>query len=202
MKRLLSALAVGLFLVAQAAPSFAVTKTYTLSASVPVATGVSFTASRVDAVSGTFTTVSGTTLSFDPMVFNTTNQIWLPDHYFALDIAASGGAGSTDATFTYAEGSNPNSPSIDLGWKASATFVRVNGTTETALTGHGTGGKRLLKDLNGEHITPTELAGGRLRTYLGVNTGDTTTPTGGEVFSNADRAGTYTGTLTISVTVA
>lgn len=199
MKALLGVFLTGLFLIGQAVPSFAVDQTYTLSASVPLATGVTFTASSVDAATNTFTPVTGTALSFDPMTFDTTNQIWLPNHYFAIDISASGGAGSTDATFTYTEGTNPNSPGNGLGWKSSATFVRVNGTTETPLA-HGTSGKMLLKDLSGEHITPAELQGGRLRTYLGINTGDATTPATGEVFSNADGAGNYTGTLLISVT--
>ena len=200
--KVLRILLTGLFLLAQAAPSFAVDRVYTLSASVPAATGVTFTASSVNAT-GTpvFTPVTGSTLSFNPLAFNTTNQIWLPDHFFAVDISPTGGSGNTDSTFTYAETANPNTPGNGLGWKSKATFMRVNGTVETALTAHGTGGRKLLKDLAAERVTPTELSGGRLRVYLGINTGDTTTPTGGETFSNADQDGAYTGTLTISVTL-
>ncbi len=202
MKVLLGIFLTGLLMVVHAGSSFAVDQTYTLSAAVPAASGIGFTASSVNATTGVFTPVAGAALTFNPMAFDATNQIWLPNHYFALDISATGGAGSTDATFKYTEGANPNAPAHGLGWKSAATFVRVNGTIETPLTGHGTNGKKLLKDVLSEHIIPTELVGGRLRAYLGVNTGDATTPATGEVFSNADRAGTYAGTLLISATPA
>ncbi len=177
----------------------AVTTNFLVSASVPVATGASITASRVNSTNNVFSPVVGTSLSFDPMTFDAVNGIFLPDHYFVIDSGAIGGAGTPDIVVTYTEGTNPNSPGKGLGWHAAATFVRVQGTTEIPLTSHGP--KKLLKDLAGEHITIAETVGGFFRMYLGVVTGDAATPTGGVPFSTGDRPGTYTGTLVVTATV-
>ncbi len=175
------------------------TTSFLVSASIPAATGASITASRVNAATNAFTAVSGTNLSFDPLTFQATNQIYLPDHFFAIDIGSVGGAGSPNVNVTYTEGLNPNTPGKGLGWHSSATFVRVEGATEVPLTAHGP--KKLLKDLTGENITSAEATGGFLRVYTGIITGDASTPTGGIPFSNADKPGAYNGTLVVTATV-
>ncbi len=183
---------------AQAATAF------TVSATVPLATGISIVVDSVNAT-GTpvFTPVSGTSLSFDPMTFNTTNHIWLPSIYYVLNVSVSGGGGLPDTTVTYAEGTNPNGSSNGLGYKTTATFDQELGSAETLLSL----GKKRLIDLTGStgHVPYTSLAAGSyLRIYLGVWTGSTTAPadpTNGQPFSNADVAGTYTGTLTVSATI-
>jgi len=178
----------------------AATTSFLVSASVPFATGASIVASRVNSSTNAFTPVSGTNLSFDPLAFDGVNGIYVPDHYFAIDVGAIGGAGTPDIVVTYTEGTNPNSPGKGLGWHASATFVRIEGTKEIPLTAHGP--RKLLKDLAGEHITIAETVGGFFRMYLGINTGDANTPVGGVPFTNGDRAGAYNGTLVITATVA
>ena len=183
---------------AQAATAF------TVSATVPLATGISIVVDSVNAT-GTpvFTPVSGTSLSFDPMTFNTTNHIWLPSIYYVLNIGVSGGSGLPDTTVTYAEGTNPNGATNGLGYKSTATFDQELGTTETLLSL----GKKRLIDLTGTtgHVPYTSLAtGSYLRVYLGIWTGSTVAPadpSNGQPFSNADAAGTYTGTLTVSAVV-
>ena len=191
--------------------SFAVdTKTFTLSANIPAATGTAINAFSVNA-QGTpiFTAVTGLDLSFNPMIFVTTNgiNIWLPNHFFVVDLAPVGGAGSANATFTYMEGANPNTPGHGLGWKSTATFIKVTGAngsqTETGIATHGP--KKLLKDLNGETILTTDFTGGFLRIYIGVVTKDPAAtfqdPPTAEVFSNADHSGNYDGQLLISATI-
>ena len=182
-----------------------VTKTFTVQATVPAATGADITVHSVNSV-GTpiFTPVTGTSLSFDPMTFNTANGIYLPNHYFAISVTPAGGAGNPNVSVNYTEGSNPNAAASahGLGWKSTATFVKVTGpTTETVLPTHG---KKLLKDIAGENINAPELGGGYLRVYLGIVTGDPNAqppnPSGNEVFTNTDNPGAYGGTLTITTT--
>jgi hypothetical protein len=212
MKTIVSLILSGLFLVFQALPVWAVSTTYTVSATVPVATGISMTVSSVNSTTNAFTTEPpGTTnLSFDTMTFDPTNHIYIPDHYFALDIGVTGGSGSPDTTVSYTEGANPNSSSATdtngMGHKATATFAKEvtsgSSTTETLLTAHGP--KKRLIDLSGEHVTFSEVSGGFLRIYLGVWTGSTTNPadpTNGEPFSNADTAGLYNGSLLVTAVV-
>lgn len=177
----------------------AATTSFLVSASVPAATGVSITASSVNSTTNAFTPVAGTNLNFNPLTFDATNSIYLPNHFFAIDIGTTGGAGTADTTVTYTEGTNPNGTGKGLGWHATATFVRVEGATEVPLTTHGP--KKLLKDLTSEHVTPAESTGGFLRIYSGIVTGDASTPAGGVPFTNGDLPGAYNGTLVVTATV-
>ena len=199
----------GLFILCQAATGWAATA-YQVSATVPLATGISIV---VDSVNSTgtpvFTPVTGTALSFDAgagMTLNATYNILMPAVYYALNIAASGGAGLPDTTLTYTEGTNPNSGSATLGGlgtKATATFAQELGSVET-ITALG---KKRLIDLTGSvgHEPYTALAtGSYLRVYVGVWTGSTTAPidpVNGQPFTYGDAPGSYTGTLTVTAVV-
>ena len=180
---------------------------FLVSASIPAANGVNIVATQVDAATDQFgQTVSA--LDFDPMIFDSQNGIWLPDHYFAIDVGVTGGTGSVDVTVEYNEGSKPNGQILGLGFKTIATFVKITGPqgnqVETPLAAHGP--KKLLKDLEGggEQFTGAELLGGFLRVYVGIFPGDDQAilNAGGEPFTNSDVPGDYDGTLTITATVA
>lgn len=180
------------------------TADFAVTATVPAATGVSIVATQVDSASNVFGPQVDA-LNFDPLTYNDANGIYLPDHYFTIDVGASGGAGSPDVNITYVEGSKPVGQTNGLGWKSIATFVKVSGNpgneVQTDMSAHGP--KKLLKDLSGENVTDTELIGGFLRLYVGVFPGDDQgiLNSGGEVFSNSDKAGTYSGTLTVTATI-
>jgi hypothetical protein len=208
MKIIMSLILGGLFLLFHTVPVWAQSTTFTVSATVPDASGVSITVDSINSSTNAFTQEpAGTTaLSFDPMTYNSTSNIYVPSIYYALNFSTSGGAGSPDVTFTYNEGSNPNSGSTTnpdgLGYKSTATFAKETTSGETLLTAHGP--KKRLIDLSGEHVAYTETAGGYLRVYLGVWTGSTTTPadpSNGQPFSNADAAGQYTGSLVATAVV-
>lgn len=181
--------------------------TFTVSATVLAATGVTIAASRVNSSNNQFTAVAGTGLSFNPLTYSAANGIYLPDHYFALDVGTTGGVGTPDVTVIYTEGANPNNPAHGLGWKATATFVKVTGPInaqiETGIASHGP--KKLLKSLSGESITKAQISGGFLRIYLGIVSKDLTAifpdPADAELFTNVDAAGAYNGTLFVSATV-
>jgi len=209
MKNKVSLLLGGLFLLCQVGTGWASTA-FQVSATVPLATGISIV---VDSVNSTgtpvFTPVTGTALSFDAgagMQLNSTYNILMPSVYYALNIASSGGAGLPDTTLTYAEGTNPNSGSATLGGlgtKTTATFAQELGSVET-ITALG---KKRLIDLTGSvgHEPYTALAtGSYLRVYVGVWTGSTTAPAdpgNGQPFTYGDAPGTYTGTLTVTAVV-
>ena len=209
MKNKISLLIGGLFLLCQVGTGWASTA-FQVSATVPLATGISIV---VDSVNSTgtpvFTPVTGTALSFDAgagMQLNSTYNILMPSVYYALNIASSGGAGLPDTTLTYAEGTNPNSGSATLGGlgtKTTATFAQELGSVET-ITALG---KKRLIDLTGSvgHEPYTALAtGSYLRVYVGIWTGSTTAPadpSNGQPFTYGDAPGTYTGTLTVTAVV-
>jgi hypothetical protein len=213
MKKFLSLVMIALFLVAQTGQVSAlnVTKDFVLSATVPAASGITISASSIDAATGKiWTPVTGLALSFGTLTYNAANGIFLPANYFAIDVGTSGGSGTPSVVFTYTEGTNPNSGTTlkSLGWKTTSTFFKVTGTgasqVETALTAHGP--KKMLKDLASETITSAEISGGYLRAYIGIVTKDSTAPypdpVASELFTNADKPGTFGGTLRVSATVA
>jgi hypothetical protein len=195
----------GLFLLSQSAMA---QTTFTVSATVPLATSITMTVNSINSTgSAVFTPVSGTALSFDPMTFNSTNGIYVPNHYYSIDIATASGAGTPDTTVTYTEGANPNGATNGLGFKATATFAKevYTGASTPPTETITSLGKIRFTDLNGTHEPFSAIAPGWLRIYLGVWTGETTTapidPANGQPFTNADAAGAYSGTLTITSTI-
>jgi hypothetical protein len=193
------------------AEAHAANTTFTVSATVPSASGVSISVDSVNATSNAFTQLpaGSTALSFDPMTFNTTYSVYLPSVYYALNFGVVSGSGEPDVTFTYNEGTNPNAGNSSnpngLGHKASATFAQESssatfGSGETLLPAHP---KAMLANVQGTHVAYTELAAGSyLRVYLGICTGNTSTdPSGCQPFTNSDAAGTYTGSLVATATV-
>lgn len=201
MKKLLFlSTALSLMMLGYSAPNVgAETANFLVSATIPAATGVTISAARVNSATNEFTPVTGTNLSFDPMTFDATNGIYLPDHFFAIDVGGVGGAGAPTVNVSYTEGLNPNGATNGLGSHAAATFVRVETASEVPLTAHGP--KKLLKDITGESITTAEQSGGFLRIYAGIVTGDASTPSGGAPFTNGDQPGAYNGTLVVTATV-
>lgn len=193
-------------------PAWAVvtTRTFSLTANIPAATGSQISASSVSASTGAFTLLAPTvsTLSFNTgatIPFSQSLGIYTPAQFFAIDIAGAGGAGNPDVTFTYSGDTKPAGQANGLGVKATATFLKVTGAqgsqTETLLAN----GKKRLIDLSGESVLKTAYQGGFLRVYVGIVTKDPTAtpldPANSEPFTNADAPGAYSGTLLVSATV-
>lgn len=205
-----SLLALGLIFVSTPAHAIVTSKTFSIQANIPAATGSNITASSVNAATGAFTPLAPTvtTLSFNTgatIPFNSSLGIYTPNQFFALDIAGAGGAGNPDVTFTYSGDTKPAGQVSGLGVKSTATFVKVTGATgaqtETVLAN----GKKRLIDVTGESVLKTAYAGGFLRVYVGIVTKDPTAtpldPANSEPFTNADAPGAYSGTLLVSATV-
>jgi len=180
-------------------------ETFILAATITPATGITIEAFKVDSQSGIAESMQGATaLPFDPMIPNPETGVWLPNHYYYVNVVPSGGAGNPTTTIKYTEGNNPNGVNgHGLGWKGNAGFTAVTypagQENVVPLANHL---PKLLKDMvgTGEVVQASELTG-HLRFYLGINDGSTS-PTGGEVFSNADAPGPYTGVIFVSATVS
>jgi hypothetical protein len=187
---------------------------FPITVTLPTATGVSIVAVRVDYVEGgddVWGTTPVSSFDFNPLGYLTTAGIWAPNHYYAIDVGVTGGAGLTTVTVQYAEGTRPTGQALGLGFKAAATFRSVSGapgsqTEADVATSVGT--RALLDSLTGGvTVTPAMLGSGFFRAYVGIYTGDDPTTTvdetipGGVPFINTDVPGPYTGTLTVSATV-
>ena len=213
-KRLILVLA-GLFLVFQTAASMAST-TFTVSATVPAATGVGFTVSTVNATTNVFTAEPAGFSALNIGTLNYTNvgttsapsYIFLPSIYYALDIAVTGGAGAPDTSVTYTDGAVPTGAASNLGVKGTVMFVKevyTSATTNPTESSIGIPKKRFADLASAFAIPYTDVTGGWLRAYVGIWNGNTTQtfpdPANGQPFTAGDAAGTYTGTLTFTETV-
>ncbi|MBN1869317.1 MAG: hypothetical protein JW847_01900 [Candidatus Omnitrophica bacterium] len=182
---------------------------FPITVTVPQATGVNIVAVSVLSEGNVFGTTPVTSFNFNPLS-PTTSGVWLPDHYYAVDVGVTGGTGSTNITLRYIEGTRPTGQPLDnsLGYKTTASFFSITGgpapedqVSTPLATSVGT--KALLINLASDvTITPLLLNGGFFRAYIGVYPGGDATLTDGKPFTNADVPGTYTGTLRVTATVA
>jgi len=201
---LLTALAVAVLGKAAFAADFPIT------AFIPAATTVNFVVSQVTpgpvpvfvnqpSLNLNFTT-AGTGMSYDAV-----NGIWVGSRFFAIDLAPTQANGTPapgtygSITFSYAANVVPagQAAAEGLNKRATLTAVRVNANaTETSLR-KGAIGNAFA------NLTNTDVAGGFLRVYVGLATGETGANAipGSVPFTNADKPGTYTGTLTITATL-
>ncbi len=145
---------------------------------------------------------SASSVSFGTLGLNT-DDIFMPvaggvyDQLYYVVTIANSGAFSTTATVqvTYADGTKPQAEG--LGNRATSSFTKwvyVDGTNDTETS---IGVKKALIDSNS--VSAADFAGGSPRVYLGIHDGAVTI-TNAEPFTQADLAGTYNGTVTISVT--
>lgn len=150
------------------------------------------------------------TLDFDPLTLNTFPdpddpknpfQIFLPDHFFCIDLGydyTTEGDKITGIKINYNDTSTNK-----LGKKATATFIKKKyKVEENVKTDLVLGGKLLLDSVKNKTIDVSALGGGWLRAYVGlVNKdpdADVLDPTAGEPFVPGDAPGAYEGTITIS----
>ena len=197
------------FILAQAgiaAAAVSTSATFNLTTILPVASAVNFNTSKVinaglnksdwTALSGT----SGQTLDFGSLTFNSTLGIYTAGNFFAIDVAPVG-AGSESVTFTYTAGPAVTGAIKTLGDAVVVTTYKevfdpvAQVSTETQINA-ATGAT--LKNVSTLNTTAATLAGGWLRAYIGISTGDATKA--GVPFTSADAPGNYTATLLITAT--
>lgn len=207
MKKVLAVLAILILsLAVLGTQAFAVD--FTVSATIPSATGVSITATRNQIVNGTEQFgPQVTAFDFDPMTLDSVFGIYRSKYFFAIDVGATGGAGSPDVSVEYSNESNPAGQTTGLGAKATTTFSLVSGgpaptdQSEAVIASLGT---KLLSQLAGGLAIDESLqAGGFLRMRVGIYDGANAAlnTAGGEPFTNGDIAGDYSGTFTVTATV-
>lgn len=174
-------------------------KSFILSATVPNATAFSIDA-FVSINGGPQQPVTGTTLNFGTLAYNSQFGIYRSDRDFRIQVASSNGAGNPNVSVRYTGNSvPPGQIRPGLTHKSVITFNKVLGNTETQLANHP---RKILNALN-ESISANEFNPGEyLKMYLGITDGGTGEPTGAQPFTNLDRPGTYSGTLIVTVVVS
>lgn len=214
MKKLLLTFAVILF---AAKAALATTAEFPLQVTIPSATQVNFVVSEV--TPGTppvFSPHAGNFLNWDTaglgMKYLSGPGIWAGDRFFAIDFSPSDGTNPAPGTygtitFSYSGQVVPAGQPADEGLnkRATLTAVKVTGATgsqtETPVITSRAIGVGAIPSLNDSHV-----AGGFLRVYVGLSTGEESSPgvpvaANSKPFTNGDKGGVYTGTLTITATL-
>lgn len=169
-------------------------QTVTVNATVPTVTGgLSVTVSKV---TGTVWT-DATSISFGTLVWDTVNNIFLPASgiYYAVDIGVTDNSG-TAWTVTHTRVSLAGQ-GTNLDNKVNVVFNKqTSSTVGTELS------KFSFGNSNGKAFTKATLSGGWLRIYYGIGTGNPAKPdaTGVTPIGLDTPAGTYTGSVTITLT--
>lgn len=169
----------------------AATQNVNVSAQVPQQSSLTVAISRV--VGTTWTTATG--IDFGALVFDSVNNVFgtAGGAYYAVDVGVSNNASAWTLTHT---GTSITDGVNNLDSNVNVTFMRqTSSTTGTQLD------KVTYANSNNKSYTNTQLAGGWLRIYYGVATGDTTTDAPGATPVTTEKAnGNYAGVVTIQMT--
>jgi hypothetical protein len=166
-------------------------QTINVSATVPSRAG-GMTVS-ISKITGTVWTTA-TSIGFGTLVWDTVNKIFLPDSYFAVDISVEDNT-TTAWTVTHTRASLASGAN-NINNKVNVSFNKqTDSTTATELQ------KVSFANSNNIAYTKAQLAGGWLRIYYGVGTGEAGKDAAGVTPIGLDTpAGTYTGSVTITLT--
>ncbi len=166
-------------------------QTVTVNATVPTVTG-GLTVS-VSKVTGDVWTAASS-ISFGTLVWDTVNKIFLPASYYAVDVGVTDNSG-TAWTVTHTRASLANGTN-NLNNKVNVSFNKqTSSTVSTELQ------KVSFANSNNVAYTKAQLAGGWLRIYYGIGTGESGKDAPGVTVIGLDTpAGTYTGSITITLT--
>ncbi len=166
-------------------------QTVTVNATVAAVSGA--LSVSVSKVTGTVWTPA-TAISFGTLVWDSVNKIFLPNCYYAVDIGVTDNSG-TAWTLTHTRASVANG-SNNINNKINVSFNKqTSSTTATELQ------KVSYANSNNIAYTKAQLSGGWLRIYYGVGTGEAGKDAPGVTPIGLDTlAGTYTGSVTITLT--
>jgi len=200
MKKTLLAITMTVSLVAAFAVSaLADSETFIVSVEMPSAQSVNFIATEIDA-DGTWATtpLPSTTMDFGLLEYKAGLGIFLPDKYFAIDLAADGSGDVTNITVSYDDTTqtNPNDAAGNGrgGLEKKGTVKMVEARYQQADL--PVGDLKAFEDADYKTFVSGDFAnGGWPRIYVGISDG-----TVGEPFTSADAVGTYEGELTVTAT--
>lgn len=183
---------------------------FPITATIPAATTVKFVVSEVTpGATPIFIAHPSFSLDFNiagtGMAYDKVNGIWVGSRFFAIDVAPTAANGDPapgnygSISFSYAGNTVPagQPPTEGLNKRATLTAVLVDAQQKESVLRKGAIGNSFAS------LTNADVTGGFLRVYVGLATGETGANAipGSVPFTNADKPGAYTGTLTITATL-
>jgi hypothetical protein len=166
----------------------------TISATVPSMGELDVSISRID-VPGDVWNKNQTSINFGTLSWDSTNHIFVANNYYAVDVGINVNTGSWTLTHNVTSVKHATQ-NVNLDKNINVTFMnQINDTNATQIK------KVVYSDSNGVQIADSQITGW-LRIYYGIATGDANKDASGATPIGMDKpAGTYSGTVTLSLTV-
>lgn len=179
------------------------TTTKLISASISAQDGLDVTISKINAngtgdpSDDTWIPGNQSSMAFGALTFNPTHSIFMASHYFAVDVGVN--SNTANWTLSHTTSSIGNGAGSNLDSNVNTTFVKQLDSLTT-----GWENKYSFANSNGIAYNKTQLSGGWLRIYYGIATGDPAYPdnTGVSVITMEKSAGSYSGTITLTLTTS
>ena len=165
--------------------------TIDVSATISSTSQLSVDISKIDAVTDLWT-IDQSSIAFGTLSFDTANNIFTADSYYAVDIGVNDNSGSWTLTQTASSVTDGNGNDLDN--NINVTFVeQLTSTTDNVLD------KLSYAASDGQSYTSSDIAAGSwIRIYYGIETGSS--GISGVVPIGIDKpAGTYTGQITLTL---
>ncbi len=168
-------------------------KTIIIKAHIPSSQGLSVNVSRISTSTGQWSSASQ--IDFGDLSYNSNLGIFLPDCYYAVDVGVLSNATNWTIQYTADSIDGPNSSKLDD--HVVVSFVKQTNNQGEQLE------KTVYSKAKSRSFSKGDLAGGWLRIYYGIATGDPSTdPAGAKPITTNVPSGYYQGQITISLTVS
>jgi hypothetical protein len=192
MKRVISVLAAIAMVLGVATSGMSVQQSIEISATINSMSQLNVGISKIDAATGTWTQASS--IDFGTLTFDTTYSIFRADCYYAVDIGVVDNTGSW--TLTHFATSIINGAGNNLDNNINVTVVEQPTSDSPGIELDAVS----YADSNGLTYTDASISPGSwIRIYYGIATGSSDN-TGVTPITASKPAGTYTGTITLSLT--
>ena len=169
--------------------------TKNITASIPSQDGLDVHISKVSADSGNWTR-NQSSIDFGTLTYDTTNHIFLPSCYYAVDVGVNTNTSNWTVTHNTSSIQGPSGANLDN--NVIVTFVKTentsSGTNDVLLR------RTSFANSNGVSYGKSNLNGGWLRIYYGIATGGSNEPSNVKPITMDKPAGNYTGSVTITLT--
>ena len=180
--------------------SAAMAGTYTrdviIKAIVPETQGLNVVVSRVHKEGDDEVWEHVSEICFDDLSYNTEYHIFLPQHWYVIDVGVNSNASNWTISYTATSIVGPNGYKLD-------NHINVVVLKQTEKNGYTLLKKCTYGEMLSASFDRSQLLGGWLRIYYGISTGDEEIdPPNAEPITVDVPAGTYTGTITITLTTS
>ncbi len=167
-----------------------------IKAIVPSMQGLDIAVSRVHMEGNDEKWEPASEICFDDLAYNTEYHIFLPQHWYVVDVAVNSNSSNWTISYSATNIIGPNGYNLN-------NHINVVVLKQTEKNGYTLLRKCTYGEMLNTSFDRSQILGGWLRIYYGIATGDDTIdPPNAKPITTDVPSGTYTGTITITLTTS